>query len=49
MVSKLYKGDTFGELALEDLNQKRKATIITLSDCDLAVINKIEYNKRFCK
>ena len=45
LVSKFTTGDTFGELALENLSKKRMATIITLSECDFAIINKIEYNE----
>jgi len=45
LVSKFTTGDTFGELALENLSKKRMATIITLSECDFAIINKLEYNE----
>ena len=45
MVSKFGEGETFGELALEHLNKKRMATIIALSECDFAVIDKLEYNE----
>ena len=45
IVAKFGIGDTFGELALEHMNKKRMATIITSSDCDFAVIDKIEYNE----
>ena len=45
IVAKFGTGDTFGELALEHMNKKRMATIITSSDCDFAVIDKIEYNE----
>ena len=45
MVSKFEKGDTFGELDLENLNKKRKASIIALTNCDFAIINKKEYNE----
>ena len=45
LVSKFETGDTFGELALENLSKKRMATIITLSECDFAIINKLEYNE----
>jgi len=45
LVSKFTTGDTFGELALENLSKKRMATIITLSECDFAIIDKIEYNE----
>jgi len=45
MISILSEGDTFGEFALENINKKRKAAIIALSDCDFAVINKMEYNE----
>ena len=45
MVSKFNVGYTFGELALEHMNKKRMATIIALTDCDFAVINKMEYNE----
>ena len=45
VVSKFGTGETFGELALEHLNKKRMATIITLSDCHFAVIDKREYNE----
>ena len=44
MVRYLTVGDTFGELALENKNSKRTATIIAHEDCDFAVINKNEYN-----
>ena len=45
MVSQFEAGYTFGELALENINKKRMATIITLTDCDFAVIDKLEYNE----
>lgn len=45
MVSQFEAGYTFGELALENLNKKRMATIIALTDCDFAVIDKLEYNE----
>ena len=45
MISKYNIGYTFGELALENINKKRMATVICLTDCDFAVINKIEYNE----
>ena len=45
LVSKFTTGDTFGELALENISKKRMATIITLSECDFAIINKLEYNE----
>ena len=45
MVSQFEAGYTFGELALENLSKKRMATIITLTDCDFAVIDKLEYNE----
>ena len=45
MISKYGDGDIFGELALEHINKKRMATIITLTDCDFAIIDKIKYNE----
>ena len=45
MVSQFEAGYTFGELALENINKKRMATIIALTDCDFAVIDKLEYNE----
>ena len=45
MVPKFGKGDTFWELALYNLINKRMATIIALNDCSFSVINKIEYNE----
>ena len=44
MVRKLTIGDTFGELALENKNNKRTATIIACDTCHFAIINKEEYN-----
>ena len=44
MVRKLTVGDTFGELALENKNNKRTATIISFDTCHFAIINKDEYN-----
>ena len=45
IVSKFNNGYSFGELALENINKKRQATIIALTDCDFGVINKLEYNE----
>ena len=45
IVSEFNTGYSFGELALEHLNKKRMATIIALTDCDFAVMNKMEYNE----
>ena len=45
LINTFQEGDTFGELALEnESNNKRQATIIAIENCDLAVVDKIEYN-----
>ena len=45
LVNIFQDGDTFGELALENAtSDKRRATIIAIENCDLAVVDKKEYN-----
>ena len=43
-ISKCYKGETFGELALEQNTGKRQATVITNEPTDFAIIYRKEYN-----
>ena len=43
-VVELPKGSLFGEMALNNKNSQRNATIITLGECDCAVLNKKTYN-----
>lgn len=43
-VTKLQTGASFGELALIN-NEPRKATIMCLTDCYFAVLEKQEYSK----
>ena len=40
----LERGALFGEMALNEPNATRKATIITSSDCHFAVLNKKTFN-----
>ena len=40
----LERGSLFGEMALNDPNALRKATIITSTDCHFAVLNKKTFN-----
>ena len=40
-------GSLFGEMALNDTNALRKATIITTSDCHFSVLNKKTFNILF--
>ena len=42
--STLSKGEVFGENMIESANNKMNHTIISLSDCDIVKINKINYN-----
>jgi CRP-like cAMP-binding protein len=42
--SKLAPGKTFGELALIN-DDKRKATIVTVTNCSFAVLSKEDYKK----
>ena len=42
--SKLVPGNTFGELALLN-DDKRKATIVTVTPCSFATLNKEDYKK----
>ena len=44
-INEFYTGQTFGYFALENADQKRKATLITLENCDLGIISKEVYNK----
>lgn len=43
-ISILNKGEIFGDNMIESVNSKMNQTIISLSDCDLVKINKINYN-----
>ena len=43
-IAQLSTGSSFGELALIN-NEPRKATIICLTDCFFAVLDKHDYNK----
>jgi CRP-like cAMP-binding protein len=43
-ISILNKGEIFGDNMIESINSKMNQTIISLSDCDLVKINKINYN-----
>ena len=43
-VVELPKGSLFGEMALNNKNSQRNATIITLDECHCAVLNKKAYN-----
>ena len=43
-VVELQKGSLFGEMALNNKNSLRNATIITLEDCHCGVLNKNTYN-----
>ena len=38
-------GQSFGYFALENANQKRQATLITMEDCDFGIISKEVYNR----
>ena len=40
----LERGQTFGEIALQNGNSRRIATIIALNDCDFGTIDRKEYN-----
>ena len=44
-INEFYTGQTFGYFALENADQKRKATLITLENCDFGIISKEVYNK----
>ena len=44
-ITSLQKGNYFGELALQDPNAGRAATIITSQDCHFALLTKKIYNK----
>ena len=43
-ISILNKGEIFGENSIESVNSKKNQTVISLLDCDLVKINKINYN-----
>ena len=44
-INEFYTGQTFGYFALENADQKRKATLITLENSDFGIISKEVYNK----
>ena len=44
-INEFYTGQTFGYFALENADQKRKATLITLENSDFGIISREVYNK----
>ncbi len=44
-INEFYTGQTFGYFALENPDQKRKATLITLENSDFGIISREVYNK----
>jgi CRP-like cAMP-binding protein len=44
-INNLGAGESFGELALLYEDSKRSATVIALSDCELAYMDKGEYKR----
>ena len=45
LINVFHTGQSFGYFALENANQKRQATLITMEDCDFGIISRDVYNR----
>ena len=45
LINVFHTGQSFGYFALENANQKRQATLITMEDCDFGIISREVYNR----